>query len=108
MFRLFRTLMANRFSRITIVMAAALLAAAILPAQDQPADETPPTSNSVEVSQEQLKAIEKEIQNLRQEASRLAAQENSLISMLDQYEAQVQVKSHELEYFGLRQQKAQA
>lgn len=85
-------------------MLVAALAATGISAQD--ATETAP-SDQIEVSREQLQAIEKEIGNLRDEASRLAAQENSVISTLDQFEMQVQVKAHEIEWFGLRQQKAE-
>lgn len=96
--------MANRCIKILSLMLVAVFAATGIPAQD--AAQTNPSDQS-EVSREQLKAIEQEIKSLRDQAAGLAAQENSLISTLDQYEVQVQMKSHEIELFGLRQQQAQ-
>ncbi|HSP07466.1 MAG TPA: hypothetical protein VLR94_09830, partial [Acidobacteriota bacterium] len=96
--------MVNRCSRICVLLVAASLAATGISAENFPQTSA---SNQIEVSREQLQAIEKEIQSLRDEASKLAVQENSLISTLDQYEVQVQMKSHEIELYGLRQQQAE-
>ena len=96
--------MGNRCSKILLLLVAAMFAAAGVSAQESPQTSA---SNQIEVPREQLQAIEKEIHTLRDEAARLAAQENSVISTLDQYELQVQMKSHEIELFGLRQVKGE-
>lgn len=96
--------MGNRYSEILLLLVTALMAVTGVAAQDSPQTSA---SNQVEVSREQLQAIEKEIQTLRDEASKLAVQENSVISTLDQYEVQVQMKSHEIELFSLREQKGE-
>ncbi len=70
--------------------------------QDQEPDSA---SQGADVSKEQLYAIEQEIQTLRQQANKLAEQENSIISLLDQFEVQYQMKSHEIQLLDLRQKK---
>jgi septal ring factor EnvC (AmiA/AmiB activator) len=61
----------------------------------------------ISVTKEQLEAIEREIGSLRSEANRLALQENSIITMLDQYEIQSRMNAQEVEYFALRQVKTE-
>src|SRR4051812_34725357 len=97
MFPPWRTLMENPYSKVFVVLVAVIAATSISFPESPP--QTAPVSAPVqdEVTREQLQAIEKEIQNLHTEASRLAEQENSLISALDQYELQVQVKTQEIE-----------
>ena len=60
--------------------------------------------NSDEITKQKLETIQKEIEALRQEASRLNAQENSVLSQLSQFDLQVQMKTHEIELLTLRQQ----
>lgn len=95
--------MANRCYKILLLLPAVVITAAGISAQDNPPSQT----SQIEVSRQQLDAIEKEINSLRAEAAGLAAEENSLISMLDQYEVQMQVQAHEIELYGLREQKAE-
>jgi murein hydrolase activator len=64
-------------------------------------------SSDISVTKEQLDAIQTEISSLRSQANRLALQENSIITMLDQYEIQARMNAQEVEYFALRQLKTE-
>jgi septal ring factor EnvC (AmiA/AmiB activator) len=97
-------LTANRFSKVILIAGAMALAVVPLPAQESTGSATSPASES---SREQLRAIEKEIQALREQASRLAEQENSVITMLHQYDVEYQMKAHEIQWLDLRQQKTE-
>ncbi|HSE40040.1 MAG TPA: peptidoglycan DD-metalloendopeptidase family protein [Acidobacteriota bacterium] len=91
--------MANRFFRIFSLTG--LLVFTISPyinSQDQ-------QSPASDLSKEQLQAIEKEIKTLRDQANKLAEQENSIMTQLDQYELQYQMKSQEIQLLDLRQSK---
>lgn len=61
----------------------------------------------ISVTKEQLDAIQAEINSLRSQANRLALQENSIITMLDQYEIQSRMNAQEVEYFVLKQLKTE-
>src|SRR5262249_54067837 len=70
-------------------------------------DSPPAASSGDDVSRQQLDAIDKEIQTLRAEAGRLSLQEDSIISLLNQYDLQAQIKTHEIELLDLKQTKTQ-
>ena len=93
--------MANRFFSLFSLTGLLVLAfSPFLYSQDQ----TPSDSTS-DLSKEQLRAIEKEIKTLREQANKLADQETSIINQLDQFELQYQVKSNEIQLLDLRQSK---
>jgi murein hydrolase activator len=101
--------MVNRFSRIFTVLILLASAAGILAAEAEEQSSSPsPSSNQLDVTKEQLDAIQAEITALRIEANRLAAQENSITSQLAQYDLEYQLKSHEIEFLGLKQQQTEA
>ena len=72
-------------------------------------DSPPPAASSGadDVSRQQLDAIEKEVQTLRAEAGRLSLQEDSIITLLNQYDLQAQIKTHEIELLDLKRAKTQ-
>jgi murein hydrolase activator len=97
--------MANRFYKFWIAVAMVLIAAAtgFIFADDSPSATSPSTEN--EITKEKLQAIESEIEALRNEALRLSAQEDSIVTMVAQYDLQYQMKSHEIELLELKQEK---
>ena len=91
--------MANRFFRIFSLTGLLVLTfGPYILSQDE-------QSPSSDLSKEQLQAIEKEIKTLRDQANKLAEQENSIMTQLDQYEIQYQMKSQEIQLLDLRQSK---
>jgi septal ring factor EnvC (AmiA/AmiB activator) len=95
--------MGNRFFKVLLIVLCCVPAGFLQTQESSPSN----SSSSITVSKEQLDAIEKEIQSLRSQANRLALQENSIISMLDQYEVQSRMKAQEVAYFGLKQLKTE-
>lgn len=95
--------MGNRFCKIAILIILLMGSAA---RAEQAADS--PIDPQFQVSREQLQAIEKEIATLRSEASRLAAQENSIIASLDQFDVQIQLNVRQIELLRLKQLQTQA
>ncbi|PWT88478.1 MAG: hypothetical protein C5B54_10570 [Acidobacteria bacterium] len=69
--------------------------------------DTNPQTQQLKVTKEQLDAIEKEISSLRSEAGRLAAQENSVIASIDQFDVQVELNTREIILLDLKQAKTQ-
>jgi septal ring factor EnvC (AmiA/AmiB activator) len=82
--------------RGSIIVVLLLIAVAVVAQQTAP--------DSDEITKQKLETIQKEIEALRQEATRLNAQENSVLSQLSQFDVQVQMKTHEIELLTLRQQ----
>jgi septal ring factor EnvC (AmiA/AmiB activator) len=106
--------MANRSGNFLIFVAVVLcsIAANFSSSADVPADtsahaaQSPPDNS--DITQEKLQAIEQEIAALRAKASSLTAQENSIVSLLAQFDIQAQMKTHEIELLELKQQKSEA
>lgn len=97
----------NRFYNSCIVIALALLAVATgFVRADDPSSGNSTSENS-DVTKEKLQAIENEIDALRNEAIRLSAQEDSIVTLLAQYDLQYQMKSHEIELLELKQEKTE-
>jgi septal ring factor EnvC (AmiA/AmiB activator) len=65
------------------------------------ADNTAP--NQEDVNKEKLSAIQKEIDSLRTAAGRLSQQEQSVLTLLDQYNIQLRMETQELQLLGMRQ-----
>lgn len=109
--------MGNRFydNRTTLALIAACLIASLWAVRHAPAAEQPQkqqqqaaaAEDQVAVSREQLRAIEQEIESLKREAARLGQQENSVIAMLDRFDVQMRLKTHEIELLGLRQRQTE-
>jgi murein hydrolase activator len=89
-----------RFARTLIAVFVTVLIAAGLMAQQTPDPD--------EITRQKLESIQKEIASLRQEANRLSAQEDSVLSRLSQFDVQVQMKTHEIELLSLRQQQTES
>jgi len=99
--------MANRFYKFCIPFAMAFFVVATgLVIADNPTGDSTSTESS-EVTKEKLQAIENEIEALRNEALRLSAQEDSIVTMLAQFDLQYQMKSHEIELLELKQEKTE-
>jgi septal ring factor EnvC (AmiA/AmiB activator) len=92
--------MANRFFSAMFVVTT--LVVTLIGAQEA---DSPPASDQTQSSKEQLGAIQKEIESLRQQAARLSAQEDSIIATLAQFDVQYQIKSQEIELLQLKQEK---
>src|SRR5436305_1451037 len=98
--------MANRFCNLSIMLAIVILAitCGFVYSEDSASDVSG-AQNSV--TREKLEAIESEIQSLRNEAIRLSAQEDSIVTMLAQFDLQSQMKTHEIELLELKQEKTE-
>jgi murein hydrolase activator len=97
--------MANRFSNLLIAL---ILLVSVVDCSAAETEEPSSSSNQLEVTKEQLDAIQAEITTLREEANKLAAEENSITSQLAQYDLEYQLKTHEIELLGLKQQQTEA
>lgn len=99
--------MANRFTKIVIVLMFVVSAAGIPAAEmDDPSSSAAPTQ--LDLTKEQLDAIQAEITALRAEANKLAAEENSITSQLAQFDLEYQAKTHEIELLRLKQQQTES
>ena len=97
-----RIWMANRFSKIGVLIFVWVLTVGSVPAQSGETVADPSL-----VTKEKLEAVQAEIESLRAQAARLSAQENSVLAVLGQYDVEAQIRIREIGLIDLKQKKTQ-